>query len=138
MSTDSLTVEIVAPRDEQLLLVVADFRRDLLDLRRAGKGALELAGLLEFEPRDARLQRARLGLLLAKAGGVEGVVEANDEVVLLDDLADLHRDFLNDAGLAGLDDLGLRRRYDLAVAARDFIDLGKGRPGDRTRQTAPR
>jgi len=72
--------------------------------------------------------------LFAKAGRVEGVVEANDEVVLLDDLPDRHGNFLNDARLAGLDDLGLGSRYDLAFAARDFVDLGKGRPSDRTRK----
>ena len=58
------------------------------------------------------------------------VVETDDQVVLLDDLADLDRDFLDDAGLARLDDLGLRRRNDLAVAARDLVDLGIGGPDD--------
>ena len=125
-----LVGEVVASRDEQLLLVVADLRGDFLDVFRADEGLGDLAALLVLQPGDARAQRARLGLLLAEAGRAHRVVETDDQVVLLDDLADLDGDLLDDAGLARLDDLRLRRRNDLAVAARDLVDLGVGGPDE--------
>ena len=82
------------------------------------------------QPGDARAQRPRLGLLLAQARHGHRVVETDDQVVLPDNLADLHRDLLDDASLARLDNLGLGRRYNFTLAARDLVDLRIGGPHD--------
>ena len=50
-----LHLEVLAARDQQLLFVVADLRRDLLDFRWTGKRPLDTAALLILQPRDARL-----------------------------------------------------------------------------------
>ena len=129
-----LVAEIVPARHQQLLLVVADLRRGALDLLRAGKRLGDVAALLVLEPGYARPQRTGLGLLLSETGRTQGVVEPDDHVVLLDDLADLDRDLLDHAGLAGLDDLGLGSWNDLALAAGDLVHFRKRSPDDEGRE----
>ena len=127
----------IAARYEQLLFVFADLRGRLLDILRAHERLFYLAAVFVFQTGDACAQRSGLGLLFAQAGDTHRVVETDNQIVLPDDLADFDGNLLNHPGLTGLDDLGLRRGNDLAVAARDLIDLRIGCPDDEGDKKRP-
>ncbi len=70
-----------------------------------------------------------LRLDLAEVGGEFRVVDAGEHLALLDGVAFLHRDRLDDAALERLQDLHLARGDHFALAALDLVENGEVRPG---------
>ncbi len=119
--------EFEAARHEQLALL---FRDDGIELH-----AQLRQNIVEFHPRGLGLQTRSLGLeladlqaLLAMARRQQRVVDMQDGLILVDQIALLHQQFGENAALEILHHLNIGRRHHLALAPGDFVHLGDTGP----------
>src|SRR3546814_8608176 len=97
-------------------------------------GDLPGAGNLGVEASHLAEQAQLLELQLAARGREARVVHPEHDLALLDQLARMDQDLLDDAALQRLDDLKLAGGDNLSFAARDLVDLRPAGPEDDDRQ----
>src|SRR3546814_545021 len=117
---------------EQLVLGPDDLGSLLREAVR--KGDLPGAGNLGVEASHLAEQAQLLDLQLAARGREARVVHPEHDLALLDQLARMDQDLLDDAALQRLDDLKLAGGDNLSFAARDLVDLRPAGPEDDDRQ----
>jgi hypothetical protein len=79
-------------------------------------------------------QRRVLHAALAHRRHETRLVDAQQDLLGFDDITLVHQNLVHDTAVEALQNLQLPRRNDLALAARDFVDLADRRPHDEQRE----
>lgn len=126
-----LGFELHATGIVEAALLRGDLREFALDFGRQGK---RLAFGKRRQPCRLGDQRDVLGAVLAQRGNEAGLVDLEQQLILLDHLPLADKYLRNDSAIDRLDDLQLAGGDDLAGAARHLIHFGKRRPDQQHQQ----